>query len=101
MEQYLGIFAMMSIINLPQAWMYRLKETRIPVIADTMPRKQSEELRRFFHCSNNSKTVPASQRDFYKLLKVCPVIVSILKECRRLPQEDMHSIDEQMLTTKR
>ena len=44
--------------------------------------------------------VLVSHRDFDKLFKVRPVIDSILKKCRDLPQEERHSIDEQMLPTK-
>jgi hypothetical protein len=99
-EQYLGLLIMMSVIKLPQVRMYWAKETRIPAIADAMPVARFEKLRRFFHCNDNSKIIPAGQPRHDKLFKVRPVIESVVAKCRKVPQEEKHSIDEQIIPTK-
>ena len=54
-EQYFGILLLMSIIKLPQVWMYWSSEgTRIPGIVDMMSISRFEKIWQYFHCNNNS-----------------------------------------------
>lgn len=94
MEMYLGMLVMMSIIKLPQIRMYWGKATRILAVADIMPINLFEKIKHFFHCNDNSKNLPNTDKDFDKLFKVRPVLDSLREKCRQLPEEENHSIDE-------
>ena len=59
-----------------------------------------DKIKRFFHCNDNSKIVPKDHPEFDKLFKVRPVLDSVQKKCKQIPQEEKHSIDEQMIATK-
>ena len=100
MEQYLGLLIIMSIIKLPQIRRYWSKETRVPCIADVMSINRFEKIKQFFHCNDNEENLPATHKDFDKLYKVCPVITSLLEKCWQTPQEEHHSVDEQIIPTK-
>ena len=100
MEQYLGILLMTGIIKMPQYRMYWSSETRIPVIADSMSVNRFDKIKRFLHCNDNSNVLPREHPDYDKLFKVRPVVDSVLAACRSIPQEEKHSIDEQIIPTK-
>ena len=99
-EQFLGAIIIMGILKLPRYRMYWSPKTRIPVIADAMGVTRFEKLKRFFHCNDNAKMVPRENPNFDKLFKVRPVLNSVLNKCRKLPQEEKHSVDEQIIPTK-
>lgn len=100
MEMYLGLLVMMSIVKLPQLRMYWSKETRIPSVADVMPVNRFEKIKQFFHCYDNTKNLPSTDKDYDKLFKVRPVIESLKEKCTQIPQEEFHSVDEQIIPTK-
>ena len=91
---------MMGILKLPRYRMYWSTKTRIPVIADAMGVTRIEKLKRFFHCKDNEKMVPRENPNFDKLFKNRPILNSVLNKCRKLPQEEKHSVDEQIIPTK-
>ena len=98
MEMYLGMLVMMSIIKLPQLRMYWGKATRIPAVAYIMPINRFEKIKQFFHCNEDSKK--SAKNGQGKLFKVRPVLDSLREKCRQLPEEENHSIDEQIIPTK-
>ena len=100
MEMYLGMLVMMSIIKLPQIRMYWSSETRVPSVADVMSINRFEKIKQYFHCNDNTKHVPVTHEDHDKLFKVRPVINSLVEKCRQVPQEEYHSVDEQIIPTK-
>ena len=100
MEQFLGVLIKMGIVKLPRYRMYWAQDTRIPSIADVMSVTRFERLKRYFHCNDNEKMLPRDDPNFDKLFKVRPVIDSGLKKCQSIPQEEKHSVDEQMIPTK-
>lgn len=100
MEMYMGMLVMMSIIKLPQMRMYWGKATQIPTVAEVMPVNRFEKIKQFFHCNDNSKNLPNTHKDFDKLFKVRPVLDSVREKCQQLPQEENHSVDEQIIPTK-
>ncbi|CAB3989634.1 Hypothetical predicted protein [Paramuricea clavata] len=65
-----------------------------------MPVARFDKLQRFFHCNDNFKIIPAGQPGHDKLIKVRPVIESVVTKCRKVPQEEKHSVDEQIIPTK-
>jgi len=100
MEMYLGLLVMMSIIKLPQICMYWSKETTIPLVADVMLVNHLEKIKQFFHCNDNTKNLPSTDKDYDKLFKVRSVIESLKEKCRQISQEECHSVDEQIIPTK-
>ena len=78
---------MMGIVKLPRYRMYWSTETRIGAIANTMSVNRFEKLKRFFHCSDNSKMLSREDPNYDKLFKVRPVIDSVLQRCKLVEQE--------------
>ena len=91
MQQYIGLLETMS-ITLPQIKMYWSKETKVPCIANVT------SINRFPHC--NDKHLQATDKDFDKLYKVRPFINYSLEESTQIPQEEHHSVDELIFSTK-
>ena len=58
--------------------MYWSNSTRMPSIADTMCVNRFDKLKQFLHCNDNSKMLPQEDPNYDKLLKVRPVIDSVL-----------------------
>ena len=99
-EQFIGILIMMGIVKYPSYRMYWSPETRIPAIADVMSVNRFENLKRYFHIADNSTMPKQGEANFDKLYKVRPMLESLVSKCRDVPQEQYHSIDEQMIPTK-
>ena len=59
-----------------------------------------DKVKRFFHCNDSDKTLPKGDPKYDKLHKVRPVIDSVLQDCKNIPLEEIHSIDEQIVPTK-
>ena len=89
----------MGTLNYPQYRMYWDPTNRIPLIANVMGLTRFEILKRYFHVNDNSEQ-PARGPDFDRLYKVRPLIDSVLTSCHKIPQEENHSIDDQMIPTK-
>ena len=100
MEMYLGTLVMMSILTLPQIRIYWGKATRIPAVADIMRIKHFEKIKQFLHRNDNRKNLPNTHKHFDKLFKVRPGLDSLREKCRQLPEEENHSIDEEIIPTK-
>ena len=99
-EQFIGILLMMGIVKYPQYHMHWSPETRIPAIADCMSINRFQKLKCYFHMNDNSKMPPRDDPSYDKLFRVRPMLDSIVRNCRNLPQEECHSIDEQIIPTK-
>ena len=97
--QYIRIITQMGILNYPQYRMCWDPTSRIPVIANVMGLTRFEILKLYFHVNDNSEQ-PARCPDFDQLYKVCPLIDSILTSCHKIPQEQNHSTDKQVIPTK-
>ena len=96
-EQFIGILVMKGIISYPQYRMYWSPDIYTPVIADVISLKRFENLKRFLHFNDNCQ-MPVDNSD--KLFKLRPSLDSILHKCRSIPQEESHSVDEQIVPTK-
>ena len=59
-----------------------------------------EKIRQFLHFNDNTKCLPRTDKNYDNIFKVRPVVKSGLVKCRKLPQEECQSIDEQILPTK-
>lgn len=80
--------------------MYWGKATQIPTVAEVMPVNHFDKTKQCFHCNDNSKHLPNTHKDFDKTFKVRPVLDSVRAKCQQLPQEENHSVHEQIIPTK-
>ena len=65
-----------------------------------MAMKQFENLKRFFHLSDNSKILKKGAPNYDVLYKVRPMLGSLQEKCRNVAPEENHSIEEQIILTK-
>ena len=70
-EQFIGMNMKMGIVHLPSYTLYWSTQMRYPAIADVMPLKRFEKLRRFLHFVDNT-TYDQAEGD--KLFKIKPII---------------------------
>ena len=87
----------MGIIRMPRYEYYWSRELCYPPIADVMPLKRFEKLRRFLHVVDND-TYDENSPD--KLFKIRPLIDLVQKECTKVEPEKYHLIDEQIIPCK-
>ena len=95
MEKFIGMHMKMGIIDLPSYILYWSNEMRYSVIADLMPLKRFQCIRRFLHSVDNSLNDLSD-----KLFKVRPIIESIRKQCILISPEESHSLDEQIIPSR-
>ena len=86
----------MGVVTLPSYTFYWSRKMRYPAIADVMPRKRFEVLRRYLHVDNT--TFDADAND--KLFKIRPLIEAVWGECIKVEPEEFHSVDEQIIPLK-
>ena len=96
-EQFIGMHMKMGVIALPSYTHYWSNELRYPSIADVMPRKRFEKLRRFLHFVDNMR---CEENNPDKLFKVRCIVEEVAANCRKVPPEQNHSIDEQIIPSK-
>ena len=100
MEQFIGILITMGIVKYPQYRMYWSQYTKCDRISEIMSLKRFENLKRFFHVSDNSEMPKKDSPNYDVLYKVRPLLDSLQEKCRSVPPEECHSIDEQYLPNK-
>ena len=64
-----------------------------------MALKRFENLKRFFHLSDNSKRPRKGAPNYDVLCKVRPMFDSLQEKCRDVAPEACHSIDKQIIPT--
>ena len=97
LEQFIGILFVMSIVKMPCTRDYWDKKMRYDKIADIMPIKRFEQIKRFLHVSDNMQ-MPKDCPD--KLFKIRPIIDAFKERFQMIaPTEDL-CIDEQMVPFK-
>jgi hypothetical protein len=94
-KHYIGIELLMGIVAMPAYTDYWSADLRYSQIADTMPLKRYQMLRRYIHFVDN-ETIDISDR-FYK---VRPILEGIRKNCLSIEQSKQFSIDEMMIPYK-
>uniref|UniRef100_A0A3P8SS87 PiggyBac transposable element-derived protein domain-containing protein n=1 Tax=Amphiprion percula TaxID=161767 RepID=A0A3P8SS87_AMPPE len=95
LEQFIGTVVYMSVFHLPRSRMYWSSECRVSQVADIMSRSRWEEIKHFIHFCDNM-----APNNGDKLFKVRSLIDSLLPKFQALPQDQMLSIDEQMVPFK-
>ncbi|KAI0208408.1 hypothetical protein LSAT2_030110 [Lamellibrachia satsuma] len=97
MKQFIGMSIMMGCLSMKRIRSYWQRATRIPVIANCMPRDRYSKLRNHFTVVDNLD-VTNEQMAADRLWKVRPFVDRIQRVCVGLPRETNVSIDEQMIS---
>ncbi|XP_061378889.1 piggyBac transposable element-derived protein 2-like [Danaus plexippus] len=84
----------MGIVQMPAYTDYWARKTRYPLIADLMPLKKYQQIRRYIHFVDN--TLQDSDRYF----KIRPLMEKIRKNFLKIEEEGKYSIDEMMIPYK-
>ncbi|XP_039298358.1 uncharacterized protein LOC120354774 [Nilaparvata lugens] len=93
-KDFIAIHLLMGVIQLPSYLDYWSRQFRVPKIADVMPLKRYQKLRKYVRFVDPTET----STDRYFKLK--PVIDIIRKNCRNIVNEKQQSIDEMMAPFK-
>ena len=97
LEQFIGILFVMSIVKMPSTRDYWEQNMGYDKIADVMPTKRFEQIKRFLHLNNNMQ-MPKDCPD--KLFKVWPLINAIKERFQMIAPTEILRIDEQMVPFK-
>ena len=97
MKSFIGMQIVVGIVRMLRYEYYWSRELRYPAVADVMPLKRFEQLRRFLHVVDNDIFDEHSSN---KLFKIQPLIDLVRKECIKVESEEFHSIDEQIIPCK-
>lgn len=84
----------MGIIKMPSYRDYCSKDFRYALIADIMPLKKYEQIRRFLHFVDNTEVTD----DRY--FKLRPLLEKVRRNCLQFEEECDFSIDEMMVAYK-
>ena len=97
LEHFIGILFVMSIVKMPSTRDYWEQKMRYDKIADVIPTKRFEQIKRFLHLNNNMQ-IPKDCPD--KLFKVWPLINAIKERFQMIAPTEILRIDEQMVPFK-
>lgn len=97
-EQYLGILLYMGIVKYPEMRMVWQADFRIPLIDAAMTGKRFEKIKQYLHFSSDEK--PKEHPEYDKLHKIRPILEGFRKNCAKIPAEQYHCIDEQIIPFK-
>ena len=101
LKQFIGILFLMGVVNMPQLNMYWADSTRYPQIADIISRNQFHEVSANLHFADNGQiTLDRENPAYDRLAKIRPFLESIRGCCLQIEQEEMQSIDEEMIPFK-
>lgn len=94
LQDFLGIELMMGVVHMPAYTDYWALETRYAPIADIMPLKRYQALRRSLHFVDNEDI----NTDRY--FKVRPILEHVRRNCLKIEPEVRNSVDEMMVPYK-
>ena len=97
MLKFFGMHIHMGLVNLPAYTLYWSQSLRYPPIADVMPLKRFEALKRSLHVADNT-TYDAEKDD--KLFKIGPLVEAVRNECIKVDPKEYQSVDEQIIPSK-
>ena len=92
---FIGMNMLMGVVKLPSYKNYWSQKLRYPMIADAMPIKRFEKIKRYLHFSDNDKVDKTD-----KLGKIQPIVNLVRNECIKVEPEEFHAIDEQIIPSK-
>ena len=83
-EKFLGILIFAGLLNFPQYQMYWNNSTKLLAISDAMSVNRFQQLKRFFHVSNNQLAPKKDDGNYDPPCKVRPILDSVLIKFRGL-----------------
>jgi hypothetical protein len=95
-QDFLAILLFMGVFTFPSLEDYWRYESRFDVIADIMPKKRFQLLRRYIHFNDNHQWNQSPDR-FYKIR---PLFNMLREQCLLIPSTYKHSVDEVMVAYK-
>ena len=95
-QDFLAILLFMGVFTFPSLEDYWHYESRFDVIADIMPKKRFQLLRRYIHFNDNHQWNQSPDR-FYKIR---PLFDMLREQCLLIPSTYKHSVDEVMVAYK-
>ncbi|KAJ8382435.1 hypothetical protein SKAU_G00032130 [Synaphobranchus kaupii] len=97
-EQFLGMYLCMGLVQMPNVRAYWEMETKYPKVSDVMPRDRFLKLLTLIHFEDNLNMSEDAQKD--KLWKLRPWLDKLREQCLRIPPEEHHAVDEIMVPFK-
>lgn len=93
-KDFIAINTLMGVVNLPAYTDYWSQGLRYEKIANIMPLKRFQQVRRYLHFSDNL------QDDGDRYYKIRPFLEGIRQNCLKVEEENRFSIDEMMVPYK-
>ncbi|CAK1600982.1 unnamed protein product [Parnassius mnemosyne] len=93
-RDFLGITILMGVVKMPSYRDYWSQTLRHAPIADVMPLKKYEKIRKYLHFSNN---IDANDDRYFKIR---PILEKIRQTCLLVKEEGRYRIDEMMVPYK-
>ncbi|XP_049460947.1 piggyBac transposable element-derived protein 3-like [Epinephelus fuscoguttatus] len=97
-EQVLGMYMFMGLVQMPNVRAYWEIETKYPKVADVMSRDRFEKLLTLLHFQDNLSVSEDAKKD--KLWKLRPWLEKLQEQCLHIPPEEHHAVDEIMIPFK-
>ncbi|KAJ8342784.1 hypothetical protein SKAU_G00327120 [Synaphobranchus kaupii] len=97
-EQMMGMYLRMGIVQMPGVRVYRETDTRYSPVADVMPRNRFQSLLSTIHFANNLTVSDEQKKD--KLWKIRPWLDAFRENCLQIVPEEHNSVDEMMIPFK-
>lgn len=94
LRSFLAIKIIMGIVSMPSYLDYWCANTRFPLVADVMPLKRYQVIRRYLHFVDNNE----ANNDPY--FKIRPIMETIRQNCLKTEEETRFSIDEMVIPYK-
>lgn len=82
-QQFIGLVFIMSLVYLPRVTKHWRGGLRTPLVKDTMPVNEIENIIRFIYFNDNSKMVPRDHANHDHLYKIRPVVTTMKQEMTR------------------
>ncbi|CAK1594386.1 unnamed protein product [Parnassius mnemosyne] len=93
-KDFIAITLIMGVVKMPSYRDYWSRFLRYPAVADIMPLKKYEKIRKYLHFADNSNI---NDDRYYK---VRPIIEKIRLNCLKMKEEQRYSVDEMMVPYK-
>lgn len=98
LEQVLGMYFKMGLVEMPAVRMYWESQTRYPPVTDVMSRNRFQLLLRMIHFVDNLAVSDEDKKD--RVWKLRPFLEMFCKQCLQFTPDQHQSIDEMMVPYK-
>lgn len=95
-DQFIGVYLLMGLVQMPSVRNYWEKETRFAHIADIMPRNRFKKIMRLLHSTDNSNASDEVKLD--KVWKIRPWLNLLQENFLTVQPEKLNSVGEIMVS---